>query len=295
MITVVAAPPFATIQDLGRYGYRDAGVPVSGVADVDTARALNALIGNDADAAMIEWAVSGGKLRFDSDTTIAIGGADANCLIEGQFVAPMTSVRLSAGAELHIERIVRGRFLYIAVRGGIDVPIVLGSRSTLLNAHIGGMDGRRLQNGDRLLIGAMIIGSVAHTSPTSHYDVSDIARIGILRGPQARLFDDAAWAAFLGTDVTVSHASDRVGYRLEGVVLLHGAGADFPSEPTCIGAIQVPNGGAPIVIMHDGPTVGGYPKIGVVGQSNLSRFAQLAPGDRVRFVDTTNQVESLQR
>lgn len=291
MITVVAASPFATIQDLGRYGYRDAGVPVSGVADVDTARALNALLGNDANAAMIEWAVAGGTLRFDSDTTIAIGGADAICLVDGQGIGSMALMQLSGGAELRVERIVRGRFLYIAVRGGIDVPAVLGSRSTLLNAHMGGVDGRRLRNGDRLPIGKMMTGGVLRTSLTPNHDMSDVATIRIVRGPQAQLFDDVAWLAFLGTELIVSHASDRTGYRLDGVVLSHSGGADLPSEPACVGAIQIPNGGAPIVIMHDGPTVGGYPKIGVVRKVDLSRFAQLAPGDRVRFVDTTDRVE----
>ena len=287
MITVVAAPPFATVQDLGRYGYRDAGVPVSGVADVNTARALNALLGNDANAAMIEWAVSGGNLRFDSDTIVAVGGADATCLVDGQIIESMTPLQLSSGSELQVERIVRGRFLYIASRGGINVPMVLGSRSTLLSAHIGGMEGRRLRNGDRLEVGDMTIGSVLPASVALNDNASGLANIRIVRGPQAQLFDDAAWSAFLGAELTVSRASDRTGYRLDGVVLSHSGGAGLPSEPTCVGAIQVPNGGAPIVIMHDGPTVGGYPKIGVIRTEDFSRFAQLAPGDRVRFVDLT--------
>jgi antagonist of KipI len=282
MITVVAAPPFATIQDLGRTGYRDSGVPVSGVTDRTSALALNALLGNHASAAMIEWAVAGGVLGFNDAAIIAIGGADAQCTVNGDAVESFTPIDMRAGDELRVERIIRGRFLLVAVRGGIDVPRVLGSRSTLLSAAIGGFHGRRLRSGDRLPVGDAVIGapdtSVARATPT----FGD-AMIHVMRGPQAALFDDRAWAAFLGCDLTVSRVSDRSGYRLEGATLTHSGSPSLPSEPACVGAIQVPDGGAPIVIMHDGPTVGGYPKIAVIRSSFISRFAQLAPGDKVRF------------
>jgi biotin-dependent carboxylase-like uncharacterized protein len=284
MITVVSAPPFATIQDLGRHGYRDAGVPVSGIADRDSGLALNALLGNDANAAMIEWAVAGGVLRLDRDATIAIGGAQVVCTMNGEAVAPTSPIHLLAGSELRVERIVRGRFLLITVRGGIDVPVVLGSRSTLMNARIGGLDGRRLRSGDRLAIGNMISSALIEAPISSRRSVGGLATIRISSGPQAGLFDDSAWSRFLDAELTVSRSSDRTGYRLDGIALAHRGGADLPSEPTCVGAIQVPDGGAPIVIMQDGPTVGGYPKIGVIRKSDLSRFAQLEPGDRVRFV-----------
>jgi antagonist of KipI len=288
MIEIVSAPPFATVQDLGRTGYRDSGVPVSGVADRDSALELNVLLGNDENAAMIEWAVAGGALRFHRDEIVCIGGASASCTLDGQPVSERSPVQVSSGAELRIERILRGRFLLIAVRGGIDVPIVLGSRSTLVSARIGGLDGRRLRSGDRLLIGDMISARVSRIELGARHDDNDghdvVALIRIRRGPQSHLFNDASWAAFLDTELVVSRASDRAGYRLDGVALTHSGAANLPSEPVCVGAIQVPDGGAPIVIMHDGPTVGGYPKIGVIRTADLSRFAQLAPGDRVRFV-----------
>lgn len=281
MITVVSAPPFATIQDLGRFGYRDSGVPVSGVLDRDCGIALNALLGNDPNAAMIEWAVAGGSLRFESHATIAFGGAEVVCRLNGAILQERAVHHVSAGSELRVERIVRGRFFLLAVAGGIDVPLVLGSRSTLLSARIGGMAGRRLQSGDAIAIGAD--SRRIATSAQSAATVPVTGPIHVLRGPQADLFDDRAWSEFLGADFTVSNASDRVGYRLEGVMLLHSGEVSMPSEPTCVGAIQVPNGGAPIVIMNDGPTVGGYPKIAVVCKSELSRLAQLAPGEKLRF------------
>ena len=283
MITVLAAPPFATIQDLGRLGFRDSGVPVSGLADRESGLALNAALGNDPNAAIIEWAVAGGTLRFDSAATIAMGGADAACSMSGRVMDPWTPTPVAAGDELRVERMNRRRFLLIAVRGGIDIPVVLGSRSTLISAAIGGLDGRRLRNGDVLPVGNLIAGPVG-VVPAPAQTAAGTVAIHVMRGPQWSLFDDAARNAFTSAELTVSRLSDRSGYRLEGIAMTHSGPASLPSEPTCVGAIQVPDGGEPIVIMHDGPTVGGYPKIAVIRSASLSRFAQLAPGDTVRFV-----------
>jgi biotin-dependent carboxylase-like uncharacterized protein len=280
MITVTAAPPFATIQDLGRPGYRHLGVPVSGVADRDSAVTLNAVLGNGPDAAMIEWAVASGALRFADTAMIAIGGAAAICTLNGKPVDAGRTIEAGVGDELRVEQILRGRFLLIAIRGGIEVPLVLGSRSTLVSAGIGGLEGRRLRTGDTLAVGVLVKSPCAVVNPRR---LEFSGAVHVSRGPQAHLFDAHAWTAFLETELTVSRASDRTGYRLEGVTMRRTGSVALPSEPTCIGAIQVPDGGSPIVIMNDGPTVGGYPKIAVIKSAWLSRFAQLAPGDRVRF------------
>mgnify|MGYP001557392717 FL=1 len=284
MITVMSPPPFATIQDLGRSGFRDSGVPVSGVADRDAALTLNTVLGNEPNAAMIEWAVAGGTLKFEDAAVIAIGGAEASCTVRSTPVNEFTRIDVAPGDALVVQRIVRGRFLLVAVRGGIDVPLVLGSRSTLLSAAFGGLEGRRLRNGDRLPIGRAVSSEsgengVAYARALPPYNDA----IHVMRGPQARLFDDSAWLDFLTTRFTVSLASDRAGYRLEGATLKHSGAPALPSEPVCVGAVQIPDGGSPIVIMHDGPTVGGYPRIAVIRSSEISRFAQLAPGDAVRF------------
>lgn len=281
MITIVQAPLFATVQDLGRRGYRAIGVPLSGAADRDALVAVNVCVGNDAGAAAIELALGRGALRFDADAIIAIGGATLVGTLADRAIAPWVPVAVRAGDTLRIERITDGRFAYLAVRGGIDVPIVLGSRATLLSAALGGFEGRMLRPGDALPIGSdATIGpgpvpSVAHDAALS---------IPIVRGPQAREFGDDAWRALLGETFRVSRMSDRAGYRLEGATIAHTVATDRPSEPTCVGAIQVPAGGAPIVLMHDGPTVGGYPKIAVVRGRAIGMFAQRAPGDVVRFV-----------
>jgi biotin-dependent carboxylase-like uncharacterized protein len=282
MITVVKAPPFATVQDLGRPGYRDSGVPVSGVADRDSAIRLNASLGNDPDAAMIEWAVAGGVLRFDIPCTLAIGGAEAECSIGGRALPAFWPVAVPAGAELTVERLVRGRYLLLAVGGGIDVPVVLGSRSTLLSAAIGGIEGRRLRTGDTLPIGSAENDGVRRAWQDRRLPQS--GSIAVRRGPQAALFGSTGWAAFIDAEFTVSRASDRTGDRLEGRRIECASGGALPSEPTCVGAIQVPAGGDPIVLMNDGPTIGGYPKIAVIRSAWISRFAQLTPGARVRFI-----------
>jgi biotin-dependent carboxylase uncharacterized domain len=286
MITVKTAPPFATIQDLGRTGFRDSGVPVSGLADRDSGIALNALLGNEPGAAMIEWAVAGGTLRFEIACTVAIGGAEVECSMDGRAVAAWTPIDVRAGAELQVSRFLRGRFLLVAVRGGIDVPTVMGSRSTLLSAAIGGLEGRRLRNGDSLPIGnahgGVVRGGAARwVSAAAPAAFSRVVRV--MRGPQAMLFDERAWAIFTSAEFVVSRASDRTGYRLEGAEIGYRADAALPSEPTCVGAIQLPEGGKPIVIMNDGPTIGGYPKIAVIRSSWISKFAQLTPGELVRF------------
>ena len=281
MITVLKAPPFVTVQDLGRTGYRHVGVPPSGIADRDSGIYLNSLLGNEPGCAMFEWAVAGGTLKFETDAVVAVGGANAVCTVRGQRIAPWNAIDLAAGVELIVERIVHGRFLLIAVRGGIDVARVLGSRSTLVSAGIGGHHGRRLLTGDRLPVGNELVDSVSVGAPPV-FEVD--LPIPIMRGPQAELFGRDAWATLLGARFLVSRASDRSGYRLDGEPMNHGGSAALPSEPACTGAIQVPNGGSPIVLMHDGPTVGGYPKIAVIRSASLSRFAQLAPGDPVRFV-----------
>lgn len=282
MITVVKAPPFATIQDLGRPGHRDSGVPPSGVADRDSAIRLNTSLGNDLNAAMIEWAVAGGVLRFDVPCTIAIGGAEAECSIGGRTLPAFRPVLVPTGAELTVVRLVRGRYLLLAVGGGIDVPMVLGSRSTLLSAAIGGLEGRRLRTGDTLPIGSAKSGGGEGRRQDQR--VPQSGSIAVRRGPQAALFGSTGWAAFIDAEFTVSRASDRTGYRLEGRRIECVGGGALPSEPTCVGAIQVPEGGDPIVLMNDGPTIGGYPKIAVIRSAWISRFAQLTPGAHVRFI-----------
>jgi len=295
MITIVKAPPYLTVQDLGRHGQRAIGVSPGGVLDADTTRVLNHTLDNPETAAVLEWAIAGGTLRADVPLIMAIGGAEVEAeWVRGgvaYVVTPWIPVTLAPGDELHVTRLVRGRFLYVAVRGGIDVPVVAGSRSTHIAAAFGGFAGRRLARGDVLAVGAeptvrVHAEAVGSSATARSVDTLSDRPIRLMRGPQASLFDAAAWDTLLSETYTVSHASDRMGYRLDGPSLALSGRGEFPSEPTCVGAIQAPPGGAPIVLMHDGPTVGGYPKIAVIHTSDLATFAQRPPGAAVRFTLT---------
>ena len=246
--------------------------------------AANAVAGNHLDAAGLEWALGGGSIRFEQEAVFSLGGARAHATLGGRVAAPCTTIYAKAGEELTIERISGGRFVYVAVRGGIDVPLVLASRSTYLPGRFGGYHGRMLKKDDSLTLG----GDSSHLPADGFHCAAELLPryepgiVHITRGTQADLFDEAAWRALTESEYRVSAASDRTGYRLEGPALVNPAGT-LPSEASCPGAIQVPGDGLPIVLMADAPTVGGYPKIAVVAEADLPIIAQRSPGDTIRF------------
>ena len=273
MIEISTAPPFATVQDLGRFGHRASGVPVSGAMDPDALRLANSLVGNPPDAAAIEWALGGGSLIFRRTLQYVVTGAvRAPRLLTAK---PGDTVVLAPPVRFF------GRFIYVAVEGGIDVPLVLGSRSTYLPGAFGGFEGRILRVGDQLPVGT----SRATTPPTPATDVFDGDAIRVIFGPHRDAFTADQRQQFLSNEYKVAQASDRMGYRLDGPPLTGGEWGSRLSEPVCPGAIQITASGEPIVLMPDGPTVGGYPVIGVVHSADLGRLAQRLPGESVRFVE----------
>jgi antagonist of KipI len=247
-------------------------------------RAANGVAGNHLDAAGLEWALGGGSIRFEEDAVFSLGGARAHARLGGKIAAPCTTVYAKAGDELIIEQISGGRFLYVAVRGGIDVPLVLGSRSTYLPGRFGGYQGRMLKSGDSVSLGA----DSSHLPTDAFHCAADLLPrheagiVHITRGTHADLFDDSAWRTLVESEYKVSVASDRTGYRLEGAALANPAGT-LPSEASCPGSIQIPGDGLPIALMADAPTVGGYPKIAVVAEADLPIIAQRSPGETIRF------------
>lgn len=284
MITITRAPPYLTVQNGGRKHTRSLGVPRGGAMDLFAIRAVNAIVGNPLDDAALEWALGGGVVRFDRDCVFAIGGASARATLSGRVVAPCTTTFARAGDEFTIEQITNGRFLYLACDGGIDVPVLLGSRSTYLPGHFGGYQGRLLRTGDSVPLGP---------SPDSHpaegfHSAADLmpryesAIVHVTRGTQAELFDESAWRTLTESDYRISSASDRTGYKLEGPGLGNSPGT-LPSEVGCPGAIQIPGDGQPIALMADAPTVGGYPKIAIIGEADLPILAQRQPGASIRF------------
>jgi len=252
--------------------------------DAFALQAANAVVGNSLDSAALEWALGGGSIRFETECMFAIAGARTRAAIAGNIVPPLTTTQARSGDELTIEQITSGRFLYIAFSGGIDVAIILESRSTYLPGRFGGYQGRMIAKNDTLTLGPRPA-SVPSEGFACAADLLPRYEIGvahITRGTHADIFDDSAWRTLTETEYRVSTASDRTGYKLKGVPVSNRV-ATFPSEASCPGSIQIPGDGAPIVLMADAPTVGGYPKIAVVAEADLPIVAQRSPGDSLRF------------
>jgi biotin-dependent carboxylase-like uncharacterized protein len=284
MITISKAPPYLTVQDAGRKRSRAAGVPQGGAMDSFALAVANTLVGNAPDSAGLEWALGGGSIRFDRDCVFATTGATAAVTLSTRDVAPCTTTYARAGDVLTVEAITSGRFLYIACSGGLDVPLLLGSRSTYLPGHFGGYHGRMVRTGDWIPLGP----ETAPRPKSGFHCAADLmprydaAIVHITRGTHATMFDETAWARFTESEYRVSTASDRTGYKLEGPPIGASLGT-LPSDPGCPGVIQVPQDGFPIALMADAPTVGGYPKIAVASEADLPILAQRRPGDTLRF------------
>jgi antagonist of KipI len=284
MITITRAPPYLTVQDRGRHQSRSFGVPRGGAMDLFALRTVNAVVGNSLDAAALEWALGGGAVRFDRDCIFAVGGATARATVSGRDIAPWTTSFARAGDEIIVEQIISGRFLYLACDGGIDVPALLGSRSTYLPGRFGGYEGRMLKSGDSVRLGPK---PSTHPAPGFHAAADlmphyDSGIVHVTPGTQEGMFDESAMRTLTESEYRISTASDRTGYKLEGAPLTNSLGT-LPSEAGCPGAIQVPGDGLPIALMADAPTVGGYPKIVVVSEADLPILAQRRPGETIRF------------
>lgn len=282
MIKVERAPAFATIQDGGREGFRGSGVPPGGAMDLVSLRAGNAILGNDWNAAAIECALTGGAFHFSADSMAMLTGAEVDAKVAGSKVRRGHVFEVRQGATLEIERIVRGRFAYVCVAGGIDVPVALGGRSTYLPASLGGYHGRRLANGDVLPIGRASDRATEGLRLPPDFD-DRAGAIAVLHGPQADVLSASDWQALLRNELTLAAESDRAGYRLHGARIAANHSFDGRSEPACVGAVQLTPDGTLIVLMPDGPTVGGYPNIAVLASAELPRLAQHAPGESLRL------------
>ena len=284
MITIRRMAGFATIQDLGRPGHGADAVPASGAMDVASLALANELVGNPRRAAAIEWALAGGTIEFGAPTVVAVTGARAELTRNGAPLAPGEPAAFAAGDSLTVERFLNGAYIYVAARGGFDVPPVLGSRSTYLPAGFGGLEGRRLRAGDTLRTIEDERGGSSRRRDSLAREASGAgAVIRAIEGPDTAVFSAEFRESFWSSEFTVSAHSNRAGYRLERPPVADPAQRSLPSSPACIGAIQVPDGSSAIVLMPDGPTVGGYPKIGVVASLDIGALAQRTPGDLVRF------------
>lgn len=283
-----------TVQDLGRRGHRHTGVPLSGAVDTFALRIANALVGNPETAAALECSLVGPELELSGDTVVAFCGADC---------AGLESWRptwVSSGERVAIGPCTRGAIGYLAIAGGIEVPLVMGSRSTYLRGGFGGFSGRPLAAGDVIKLGApsFPVGSsdnpAAFANPggeavatIAHWRIdprilplyTSTAVVRVIAGAQASEFGDA----FFSTLFKISSRSDRMGVRLEGSRLIRSTEVELLSTAVAPGTIQVPPNGEPLVLMADAQTIGGYPQVAHVISVDLPVLAQLRPGDTVKF------------
>ena len=292
MLEVINASGLATIQDLGRRGWRRFGVPLSGPMDAFAFQAANLLAGNSLDAAAIE--IGGGEieLRSNQDCVITAAGAGYSLSVYIWEFPLWNSCFVRAGWTIRLKKNRVGMWAYLAVAGGFDIMPVLDSRSTYLRGHFGGLDGRLLQSGDQLKVGTVKLSLMDLAARTLIEDARPAycksPKVEVVLGPQNESFTDDSIETFLSSSYRVSTTSDRMGYRLEGTPLTHLRGADLISEGMNIGLIQVPADGQPIVMMADCATTGGYPKIASVIRADLPLLAQCTPGkDSVQFKEIT--------
>lgn len=279
-LEVLATGPLSTVQDLGRPGLAGIGVGTSGAADGRAFRLANRLVGNDEGAAAIEVTFGGLAVRATRDLTAAVTGAPCPVTVDGRGAAVNSVLRIPAGAVVRLGMPDRGLRSYLAVRGGIDVEPVLGSRSTDVLAGLGP---EPLAPGAELLVGP----------PPQRFPQVDLAPVAacedgeitlrVVLGPRHDWFTEDALTALVGSSYEVTPDSNRVGMRLSGPALERCRTDELPSEGMVAGALQVPPSARPTMFLADHPVTGGYPVIAVVVAADLDKAAQARPGQRIRF------------
>jgi antagonist of KipI len=301
-IRVERAGLLTTVQDLGRNGWQRYGVVVGGAMDSAALRIANMLVGNAETVAGLEVTLLGPTLVFERAHLFALAGADLSALLDYEPVAPGRPCAAAAGSVLTFTGARIGCRAYLAIAGGIDVPVVLGSRSTDVRARIGGCNGRAVAAGDVLPVGEpalsaevllrALLAQPRHVAkwgagPSLLTRASGECVVRVLRGLEFNLFTEAHRTALFTASFQVSGQCDRMGYRLLGPRLTLDPPRELLSAPIAVGTIQVPPGGDAIVLMADRQSVGGYPRIAQVITVDLAVLAQAGPGTYVRFREAT--------
>ena len=304
-LKVLQPGALTTVQDGGRCGGQAQGMTESGAMDRRSYARANRLLGNDPHAAVLELTLVGGAYEVLGDGWIALTGGDLQACLNDAPLPMDQAAPVKAGDRLRFGMARKGLRAYLALTGGIDVPEVAGSRATNLKVGIGGLAGRKLRTGDVLWAGETAgsrtaLVEVASTSAGAtaalqdqevpvlqelerRTDADGVTAIRFLYGPQDDRFPETLKERFTESVYTISEASDRMGYRLEGPTLLPEGGTDILSDGICFGSIQVPSDGKPIVLMADHQTTGGYAKIATVISPDLPLLAQMGPGAKIRF------------
>ena len=284
MISILKPAVQTTVQDLGRTGFRHLGVGWSGAMDRLSLIIGNYLVGNAKDAAGLELCIPPARIRFDTACIIALTGADCSARLDDAALGVGCRALVNAGQTLDLSVARSGVRAYLCIAGGIDVPPVLGSRSTDLQAGLGGLEGRLIRRGDELRFCA---------SRSSYRMGANVAMpqmgtsLRLIPGPDANSFSAVSSELLYEGSWKVSAQSNRMGYRLEGPALVRQDNEELKSHAVFPGTIQVPSGGAPIVLMADAQATGGYPRIASVIAADQWQLAQIPGGTRIRFVPST--------
>ncbi len=284
-ITVLNPGLLTTVQDMGRIGYQQFGVSVSGVMDPRATSIANILAGNQEGEAVLECTMLGPQLRFDAANCIAITGGDLGPTLDGKPIPNYCAVSVEAGQVLRFTGPKTGCRAFIAFAGGLDIPVVMGSRSTYMKAKIGGLEGRKLAKDDVIAFRApkTQLKNMKDRNLYPEFVPRDAYTVRVVMGPQDDAFTDAGVKTFLSETYTVTPEFDRMGCRLEGAVVEHKESGDIISDGIAFGAIQVPSAGKPIIMLADRQTTGGYTKIANVITADFRIIGQLKAGDKVRF------------
>lgn len=268
-----------TFQDLGRFGYQQYGVPVSGAMDRFSLQVANLLVGNAQDEAGMEVTMVGPELVAQSTMVVALCGADLSAEVDGDTAPMWKSFRIKEGQRLKFGKPKAGLRTYLAVAGGFDIPVVMGSKSTYNKAGLG----KEIKKGD------IVCGQGGGGEPGRGLKESQVPRyakeveLRVVRGPHTQYFSEEGLRTFFSEKYTISPQADRMGYRLEGASIKHQNGADIWTDAIPFGGVQVPADGKPILLMADRQTTGGYTRIGTVISVDLPKAAQLAPGATIAF------------
>ncbi|WP_100403199.1 biotin-dependent carboxyltransferase family protein [Bacillus sp. FJAT-42315] len=300
MAMLIARPGFfTTVQDRGRTGNRQYGVVVSGAMDDLSLRLGNWLVGNEGGTGALEMTMTGANVQFDEPVFVAFTGAEANIECQGKSIPMWRPVYIPPRSEVHVKRLIQGSRVYLSIAGGVDVPKVLGSRSTYTRGQFGGFEGRALKKGDVLSIGypsetiqavidalpkeaARILAMNWGIAPSVYHSLKNTC-LRCMEGSEYSYFTATSQQDFWRTSYKITPESDRMGFRLDGARLEMSKSKEMISEAVAIGTIQVPASGQPIILMADGQTTGGYPKIANVATVDIPSLAQKIPGAEVYF------------
>ena len=268
-ITVENGGILTTVQDEGRFGNQAFGVSTSGAMDPRAFHIANLLVGNKKTEGALEMTFIGPTLTFTSDNIIAVTGGDLTPMLDGQPFPMYKAVLVKKGQKLMFAGARNGSRGYIAFAGGLDIPLVMGSKSTLLRNHIGGVEGRKLEKGD----------SIEFTAPKTELPNMEL--------PQENEFTEEGVRKFFWYSGTITNEFDRMGCRIEREPVEHAGDGNINTDGISMGSIQVPLNGQPIIMLADRQSTGGYPKIGTVITVDFAKIAQARPGQKIRFVEVS--------